>query len=127
MGNAEHAGGTHQAWISQIIAVDPIGAIISGGWDGEVRVWSATGEYELAQTGLHRGGIRQILAANNGKTIVTLEQDWQRFSDGGGVRVWSYQPENAVEYQSVVRPPMNIPPHPPAAVLAKLRRNPVTR
>ena len=59
------------------------------------------------------------LAANNGKTIVTLEQDWQRFSDGGGVRVWSYQPENAVEYQSVAGPPMNIPPHPPAMVLAK--------
>jgi WD40 repeat protein len=119
MGNAERAGGTHQAWISQIIAVDPIGAILSGGWDGEVRVWSAAGGNEVAQTGLHRGGIRQILAANKGKTIVTLEQDWQRFSDGGGVRVWSYLPENAIEYQSVVRPPMNIPPLPPAAVLAK--------
>jgi WD40 repeat protein len=118
-GNAEHDGGSHQAWISQVVSLDGFDEIVSGGWDGEVRVWNAVNGHQLAQTGVHRGGIRQILAADSGKTIVTLEQDWQRFNDGGGVRVWAYHPENAVDYQEIVKPPANAPLRPPAGLPLK--------
>jgi WD40 repeat protein len=116
-GGSTHPAGHHTAPISQIVPLDAFGAIISGGWDGVVRVWNATSGVELAESGLHRGGIRGILAADGGKAIVVLEQDRQRFDDGGGVRVWAYRPESVVEVEVVSPPVPGIPPHPPPGVL----------
>jgi WD40 repeat protein len=111
-GGSSHTGGHHTAPISQLASLGNGGAFISGGWDGKVRIWNASGG-ELAETGLHRGGIRQIATADNGRMIVVLEQDNQRFDDGGGIRVWTYDSEKAVD---VVDAPPQAPgrPIPPA-------------
>ena len=111
-GGSNHIGGHHTAPISQIVSLDAFGAIISGGWDGKVRFWNAESGEELAESGLHRGGIRQILAANGGKTIVVLEQDGEGFTDGGGVRVWTYRPEAVVEVEDAPAPAPGTVPRP---------------
>jgi WD40 repeat protein len=111
-GGSNHVGGHHTAPISQLALLGEAGAFVSGGWDGKVRIWNANGA-ELAETGVHRGGIRQIATANDGRMVVVLEQDTQRFDDGGGVRVWTYEPEKAVEVVDV-QPPVPGAPIPPS-------------
>jgi WD40 repeat protein len=115
-GVSSRVGGHHTAPISQLALLGKTGAFLSGGWDGKVRIWNASGA-ELAETGLHRGGIRQIATGSDGRVIVALEQDGQRFDDGGGIRVWSYEPKNAVEVVDEQARPAGVPISPPQGMI----------